>query len=70
MNAEISTVGVPSTKMNAKSRPSIRPFNAPERAAVAYPSRPVIRSMERSPLPTIAMSRAGTSPAMSEDTAF
>jgi hypothetical protein len=51
------------------SMPSSRPFSAPCHAARPQPSLPVIFSTERSPLPTIAMSRAGTSFSMSFDTA-
>ena len=60
--------GLPNTMTAARSRPISTPFIAPERAAAAYPSLPVTRSIVRTPLPTIVMSRAGTSPAMSFET--
>ena len=68
-NSWIAAFGVPSTKIAENARPSSTPLIAPERAAAAYPSRPVIVSTERRPCPTIAMSRAGMSPWISCDTA-
>lgn len=66
----MAAFGVPSTKMAEKRRPNRMPLMAPERAAAAYPSRPVTVSTDRSPRPTIAMSFAGISAAMRRDTVF
>ncbi len=66
----IGTSGLPITRIADRNRPIRTPLTAPERAAAAYPSFPVTRSTVRTLCPTIAMSRAGTSPAISFDTVF
>ena len=68
--SEIGASGVPNSITADSSRPISTPLVAPDRAAAAYPSLPVTRSTVRTPSPTMAMSRAGTSPAISFDTIF
>ena len=66
----IARSGDQMTAKAANSNPIMMPLSAPCHAARAQPSLPVTFSTVRSAWPTIAMSRAGTSCAMSVETAF